>query len=419
VARDGNFGMSGMPATFGVASRVVARGVNKVISGEADTYSDDTAGAGCTTEIKSDMEKSMQFCRNLYGSKSVNGKKCLYGTDMDIIGWNVSMITRMVTITERNFLKLLHGFCAVDTSKSVNVRVMRKLSGRSTRYSMLFRPFKALNSALYRSHGSLTGRNTFVPLKEDARIAIEIWRASIVLLGVDRSRFSKPMVSFLPQAPKVTVQFDASLKGLGFLLTNDVSGGLLGGGRASFPFDLGGDSSHQNTCEFIAVVMALVAVARSGRTGISIRLIGDSTVALKWSKKESWSGELSMKAAVVFLLFSVAFDIHVEEAEHILGVNNEPCDDMSRDVSPELVGVPIDRVIEVEGHGVCQSLLRLCDPRVLVTSGDSFLSLWAEVQRSIKEIRSELDTSEERVIWSDEGVPSELAAAPYSPPIEL
>jgi hypothetical protein len=90
VAHDGNFGMTGMPATFGVASRVVARGVNKVISGEADTYSDDTAGAGCTTEIKSDMLKSMQFCRNLYGSKSVNEKKCLYGTDMDIIGWNVS-----------------------------------------------------------------------------------------------------------------------------------------------------------------------------------------------------------------------------------------------------------------------------------------------------------------------------------------
>jgi hypothetical protein len=106
-----------------------------------------------------------------------------------------------VTITKRNFLKLLHGFCAVDTSKSVNVRFMRKLSGISTRYSMLFRPFKALNSALYRSHGSLAGRNTFVPLQEDTRIAIEIWRASIVLLGLDRSRFSKTMISFLPQAP--------------------------------------------------------------------------------------------------------------------------------------------------------------------------------------------------------------------------
>jgi hypothetical protein len=41
------------------------------------------------------------------------------------------------------------------------------------------------------------------------------------------------------------------------------------------------------------------------------------------------------------------------------------------------------------------------------------------VQRGIKEIRSELDTSEERVIWSDKGVPSELAAAPFSPSLEL
>jgi hypothetical protein len=90
---------------------------------------------------------------------------------------------------------------------------------------------------------------------------------------------------------------------------------------------------------------------------------------------------------------SVAFDIHVEEAEHILGVDNKACDDMSRDKSPEFVGVPINRIIEVEGHGVSQSLLRLCDPRELLTSGDSFVSLWGEVQRWTKEIRSELDKS--------------------------
>jgi hypothetical protein len=59
VAHDGIFGVTGMPATFGVCSRVIARGVNTVISGEADTYSDDSAGAGCTTEIKAELDSSM------------------------------------------------------------------------------------------------------------------------------------------------------------------------------------------------------------------------------------------------------------------------------------------------------------------------------------------------------------------------
>jgi hypothetical protein len=86
IAHDGTFGMSGMPATYGVASRIIARGVNEVISGEADTYADDTAVAGYLTQIMSDMENSMKFCRDLFGSTAVNEKKCSFRTDIEIIG---------------------------------------------------------------------------------------------------------------------------------------------------------------------------------------------------------------------------------------------------------------------------------------------------------------------------------------------
>jgi hypothetical protein len=55
--------------------------------------------------------------------------------------------------------------------------------------------------------------------------------------------------------------FDSALTGSG-----DTSGGFMGGGQADSLFHLNGDSSHQNTCEFIAIVLGVVSIARTGRS---------------------------------------------------------------------------------------------------------------------------------------------------------
>ena len=111
----------------------------------------------------------------------------------------------------------------------------------------------------------------------------------------------------------------------------------------------------------------------------------------------------------------MAFDIHVEEAEHILGVHNVECDGMSRGLSPQAVGVPADRVIELEGHEISLKVLSLCDPRVRVQSGDSFMCLWKEVQQCIRAVKEELDNLDRLPLWADEGISSPLAAKPFSP----
>ena len=174
------------------------------------------------------------------------------------IGWEINLDTRMVTISLRNFYKLLYGFCSVDITKPVPVRVLMQLSGRAARYALILRPLRALTGVLFAAHGGNASRNKSLFLRPEAKIAIEVWRATIVLLGLAPQRFAKTMTSFLPQSPALTIRFDSSLQGLGFLLTNDVSGGLMGGGQAAFPFDLHGDSSYQNTCEFIAVVLGVM-----------------------------------------------------------------------------------------------------------------------------------------------------------------
>jgi hypothetical protein len=238
------------------------------------------------------------------------------------------------------------------------------------------------------------------------------------MLGLHEEKFARTLESFRPQAPTVTIMFDSSLEGSGILLTDDASGGLMGGGRADFPFHLNGDASHQNTCEFIAIVLGVVSIARTGRSGVSLRLIGDSVSALKWSHYERWRGHLCRRAAMVFLLFGVAFDIHVEEDEHVAGKVNTICDDLSRGVSPEKVGVPVHRVIDLEGHAITARLIELCDPRITLDSERDFVELWREVQMCIKGIKEELVTGV-LPVWADSGVPSPLAALPFSPSVFL
>jgi hypothetical protein len=118
--------------------------------------------------------------------------------------------------------------------------------------------------------------------------------------------------------------FDSALTDSGrllyLLMTHQASGGFMGCGQADFLFYLNGNSSHQNTCEFIAIVLGVVLIARTRRSGVSLRLIGDSISALKWSHAESWKGHLwrlRCRATVIFLMFGIAFDIHIEEDEHV------------------------------------------------------------------------------------------------------
>ena len=81
------------------------------------------------------------------------------------------------------------------------------------------------------------------------------------------------------------VDFDASLTGIGILLyflpcSATTTRFAL---RLVFPFSLESDSSFQNSVEFLAVVVALGALASIGVSGCGVSLRGDSTTALSWS----------------------------------------------------------------------------------------------------------------------------------------
>ena len=69
------------------------------------------------------------------------------------------------------------------------------------------------------------------------------------------------------------------------------------------PFQLGQDSSFQNTAEFMVVVMDIVTLARRGVVGAPIALLGDNTSSLAWASKERFKEGRSQHAATSLMKY--------------------------------------------------------------------------------------------------------------------
>jgi hypothetical protein len=95
---------------------------------------------------------------------------------------------------------------------------------------------------------------------------------------------------------------------------------------------------------------------------------------------------------MVWTLLFVAADINVQKVIHIAGVDNEKCDRLSRrgphstlSVSEEAaeMGYRGVDVVEVNRDDEMMGVLRLCDPRRIVTTEEEFVMFWSEVREAI------------------------------------
>jgi hypothetical protein len=170
----GFFGHTGMPSAFAVVSRVLERRVNAIISGAGLVFADDTMGVSHISKVQEDLALVNEFCVALMGDGAVALEKSISGRVLDFIGWRVNLNSRLITLNERNFHKLLYGFWSVDIHASLSVLTLRQLSGRAARYQVILRPLKMLTSILFASHGEFSHRNKYVSLKPEAKMAITI-----------------------------------------------------------------------------------------------------------------------------------------------------------------------------------------------------------------------------------------------------
>ena len=118
----GFFGWTGLPAAFGVITRVLERRLNSVIEGRAVGYVDDFLGCSPSRHVEGDMQKAIYEHKRLLGSKAHAEDKDDRGRQLDMLGWSIDLDTRTITLSERNRLKALN---AVADRREIFRRIFR------------------------------------------------------------------------------------------------------------------------------------------------------------------------------------------------------------------------------------------------------------------------------------------------------
>ena len=168
------------------------------------------------------------------GSKAVAEKKTEDGQQLVFIGYSVGLVTEMIALSDKNMLRLVYGFFTVDLNHKVPVRVVEKLVSWNSRYSVICPAMKPFSRALYSLVAGMTNRCALVEFTSEARRAVRLWRAMLVLLADDGISFDRTIRSFVSDTrPCYIVEFDASLTGVGILWckrdSNDTEVSLGGG----------------------------------------------------------------------------------------------------------------------------------------------------------------------------------------------
>ena len=135
------------------------------------------------------------------------------------------------------------------------------------------------------------------------------------------------------------------------------------------PFQLKGDSSFQNTMEFMAVVLGLGLLAKEGIHNARFRLRGDSRTSLAWAKKHRFKPGPSEATASAFLLFNQVCGLCMgeEDNEFILGLINVECDGLSRGKNPAQLGYDPSIIRSILPGDTLYQLVCLCDPLTRLT----------------------------------------------------
>ena len=396
----GIFGWAGTPFAFNVVTRAIRYELQVTQQGEADMYVDDLAELCETVELQSEIVSARRVCTDLMGEEAVEDTKTETTEDegrrrsIDLIGWNINLAFQVVTMARKNLLKSFYGFFELDVDRPVPVRTMERLASFGSRYVIICRWLGPWNHELYASYTGVA-RHKSIKLPAGAKLAIRLWRAGLCALELNVERFGRSFDSFRPFVPTHVLQFDASLWGVGPIVLSRQAGKvysgtsdderLLGGSAASLAaLDFQNESiefptRYQNTAEFIAIVMGLITIRRLGITDIRILLRGDNRSALKWAADERYAGSTVTNAAVIFTLMVWMWDVQIAEKEYINTKDNVVPDYLSRNPEATLESLGFPDAVHVSlSDPVAQGLLALCDPRLDISTEQSFREFWKQ-----------------------------------------
>lgn len=401
----GLFGLGTMPYAFAVISRALEQHLNhappsfKQMSGETKVYVDDAMTVTMASDLDSDNQALQKYCCALLGPNAIALNKYESGRQVVLIGWNVDLNTRMITLSTNNFNKFAYALFNIDLDRHVQVTTLEKLASLGSRYSLIIPEMKILNSAIYRNYAGMTNRNAFIAWHDDTIVTMWIWRTLIINLHFNEKTAAKPLDSFRITEPQILITFDASLSGIGAIIRKyvgkDCNGDIIWGeiikmGSVKYndlhqPIQFGDDSSFQNLSEFIAVVFALLMLRCLNIPPVGIVLQGDSITALRWSETHRFRGILSNPAALVYLNICTHHGYEINLVDYIDSNSNYQCDSLSRDCKPEelckSLSCSTDCIWHVDDNS--NHILSLCGPNIPFNDLSYLLTFWGTIAQLV------------------------------------
>ena len=395
----GSFGLRLLPFVFGVVSRFLLFLLYVAIWGYINAYVDDFMGVTLLKYLSHDIAACCEVISLLLGPHAVEWSKWFAGRQIEWIGWNIDLDTRLVSFSRRNYLKVTHGFFSFDPASHVQGRHILKLASWASRYTIVLRSLSPFTTYLYSQISGLKNIDAYILLEEPTIVAIWIWRATLLQLAANPELFARPLDSFSSDDAHFLIGYDSSLTGLGLIVSPletpppFPAAPLLTVphcGQSRFPFHCGVDSSYQNTAELCPAAMGLAYLAQRGIRHARVGLIGDSKTSLAWSLSGHFTGTLCTRTAVIMMLICTEYDLTIVEATHIPGDDNGVCDELSRfRTTPESLGYSPQQTIDFGESSPIAALLKLCDPTLpppFVTEA-TFLEFWSDARRVVSSLR--------------------------------
>jgi hypothetical protein len=145
----------------------------------------------------------------------------------------------------------------------------------------------------------------------------------------------------------------------------------------TFPFTVNGDSSYQNTCEFLAIIIGVYVIWLLGKQHFVYELVGDSMSSLKWSRAEYTKSCIARNASIGLSLLAIKADAWLNGTTHIIaGKQNIVCDGLSRNSNYVHDTLLVQfKVSEVHVTRI-RNFLLICDPTSnLVGESDKHIQL--------------------------------------------
>ncbi len=379
IYHTGLFGWTGTPYAFQVITRVIKRLLRSHISPYVEMYVDDMIGVCLDHEFESLKSTVIGICEGLLGPGAVALDKWDHGRCIDVLGWNIDLDKRRVSIANRNFLKVVCGFFNPSITKAATVHELERLASWSSRYTTVLRQAAPLTTVLYSEIKGFNNRNVTKRVSNGGMNAILLWRYLLCMLRFNPDTYSRSIDSFSYQVPSYKISFDASLQGIGVGIYRVNDNSLLKVTSYPFPFSLNDESRFQNTVEFIAILVGIWLLRSMNVHDCTLCLEGDSVTALTWGSTERFKGLLNLGAVIAFIMLSTRYNLWICDSIHISGESNVVFDALSRGTSCTDMGFKSECVCDLATDKSFVELIRLCNPNNDYHQGIELLKLWKNI----------------------------------------